>query len=77
VTYTHVMETLVRRARKRYDCVGSGGADPKHAEGCPRVIEPGDEYVEYFGEAPAYQSGSRHTLACGMEFLGVGDDGED
>lgn len=74
MTWTHVLNTTVRRARKRWECAGDGRliSEPGHAAGCGRVIEPGELHVECFEHAAAYQSGTRHSLACAMEFLGVG-----
>ena len=33
---------------------------------CLGVIVPGDRYVEYLGETPAYQSGVRYCRPCGV-----------
>lgn len=55
---------IQRVARKRHECVGDGSSERRHADDCPRVIEPGMDYVEYYDNAPAYQSGDRITLAC-------------
>lgn len=35
------------------------------------MINPGDFYIELMDSAPAYQSGTRHSLACAEEFIGV------
>ncbi len=41
-----------------------------HVEACGYVIEPGDRYVEYIGEAPAYQSGIRYSVPCALAAWG-------
>lgn len=61
---------ILRRARKTWRCAGDGAATPEHAEHCDGVIAAGEQYVEYVGEAHAYQSGSRHSIGCAVEFLG-------
>ncbi|MEQ7008382.1 hypothetical protein ABN028_19595 [Actinopolymorpha sp. B17G11] len=33
---------------------------------CTGDILPGDRYIEYLGEAAAYQSGTRYCLPCGI-----------
>lgn len=59
---------VVRQARKRYRC----WALPQHRDAaCLQLIEPGTFYVEYFGEAPGYQSGQRFCLACAPRNLGI------
>lgn len=73
-TYTHAFgeRQTVRTARKEWECAGDGKAHhPNHASACPRVIHPGEDYLEYLGDAPAYQSGTRHSLACAVAFYGV------
>ena len=66
---------IERTARKHYSCVGSGSRDIvryPHASDCPQSINPGERYVEFLGESPAYESGSRHTLACARRYLRKG-----
>jgi hypothetical protein len=55
---------VLRTARKRWSCQGSGGRPNRHAEDCPGVIEPGEQYVECLWEATSYESGTRHALIC-------------
>jgi hypothetical protein len=52
---------LYRVARKRWacNCPGNGHENCPHDD-CAQEIAPGERYVEYLGEAPAYQSGSRY-----------------
>lgn len=63
--------TFVRTARKEHGCDGNGAAGEyrAHAEGCARKIAKGERYVEYVGEVAAFQSGSRHTVACADAFF--------
>ena len=53
-----------RTARKEHNCKGDGSASHRHAEDCPQTIQPGMGYVEYYGDTPAYQSGTRITAEC-------------
>lgn len=62
---------VLRQARKEWTCEGDGAAHPTHAPDCPGSIRGGDQYVECLWEASAYQSGSRHTIACAVAFYGV------
>jgi hypothetical protein len=39
---------------------------PSKAAGCRGDIHPGDRYIEYLGDAGAYQSGERYCLPCGI-----------
>ena len=56
---------LVRRAAKKRRCfvadffARSGSEKWRPAEGCTPVIDKGDIYLEYLGEAAAYESGTR------------------
>lgn len=59
---------IVRVARKGHPCDGDGSSSRRHADNCSRTIWRGDQYVEYVGATPAYQSGSRHSLACAHAF---------
>ena len=61
---------LLRTARKEWACDGSGGRPNRHAENCPGVIHPGEQYVECVWEAHAYASGTRHTIVCAQETHG-------
>lgn len=45
-------------------------ADSRSPE-CTGDIAPGDAYVEYLGEAGAYQSGTRYCAACGVKTWGI------
>lgn len=38
--------------------------NPEYRPDCLRIIQPGDSYAEYLGEAPAYQSGTRYCARC-------------
>jgi hypothetical protein len=58
---------IFRTARKQYRCAGNGGARP-HSDGCTSLIRPGDSYIEYVGETPAYQRGSTVCLPCALAF---------
>lgn len=62
---------IERTARKEWACEGNGAASPEHAPECPGVIHSGDRYAECLWSAPAYQSGTRHTMACAVAFYGV------
>ncbi len=64
-------EVISRRARKEWPCAGDGATTPKRAEGCTGAIPAGDLYIENLDSTPAYQSGTRHCLACAERFLGV------
>ena len=54
-------EFVVRRAAKSWQC----------ASLCGVTINPGDRYLEYLGEAPAYQSGSRYCAICAVDVWGM------
>jgi hypothetical protein len=71
---TLIAEALYRRARKEWgcQCPGNGHHNCPHVL-CQQTIKPGDEYVEYIGEASAYQSGKRYCLPCGVESWSVDD----
>lgn len=58
---------VLRTARTRWTCQGSGGRPNRHAADCPGVIEPGEQYVECLWEAAGYQSGTRHAVVCAAE----------
>lgn len=60
---------IIRKARKDWRCWGDGASKANHAPGCSTQILKGQKYVEYVGETPAYQSGSRHSMACAAAFL--------
>jgi hypothetical protein len=56
---------VVRTARKTWRCVSSSGAEAQPS--CPGTeIRPGELYVEYLGDAPAYGSGSRYHPGCAI-----------
>lgn len=61
---------MIRTARKTWTCSGNGGRGEYagHAEDCTPQIAPGAMYAEYLGDAAAYESGSRHCLACALFF---------
>jgi hypothetical protein len=65
--YTADDGLISRTARKFHDCDGErdNGSWVHHRE-CVRVIAPGDRYVEYLGESPAYASGIRYTFPCAV-----------
>jgi hypothetical protein len=44
--------------------------NPEYQDGCQGVIKPGDVHIEYLGEAPAYQSGTRYCQRCGIKAWG-------
>lgn len=50
---------VVRIARKPWTCEAH-----EHHVDCGLDIRPGMAYVEYIGEAAAYQSGTRYSLVC-------------
>lgn len=64
---------VYRKARKEWhcQCPGNGHRSCPHTRPdgpmCLQTIQPGDQYVEYFGEAAAYQSGLRYCLPCGVD----------
>jgi hypothetical protein len=62
---------MFRTARKTHRCNGDGSASHRHAVDCAREIQPGEQYVECFWDTPAYQSGSRVSMACARAFYGV------
>lgn len=68
-------ECIRRKARQPWVCTGSGGNPPRFADRCVGIIGAGQRYVEYVGGAAAYQSGSRHCLACAAEFYTDGEEG--
>lgn len=58
----------LRRARKEHFCAGRIFRD-RHAVGwsCKGVpISRGDQYVEYVGETPTFQSGVRYHVECAL-----------
>jgi hypothetical protein len=61
---------VLRTARKEWTCDGSGGLPNTHAEACPQVICPGEQYVECLWETHAYASGTRHAIVCAVETHG-------
>jgi hypothetical protein len=56
---------IFRTARKSYRCHGNGVAP---APGCAGTIRPGDPYIEFVGETPAYQRGTAHCMTCAIAF---------
>jgi len=62
---------MLRTARKSHMCAGDGSASHRHAEDCPRRIVPGTKYIECFWSTPAFQSGTRVSMACAVTFYGV------
>lgn len=62
-----------RRARKPWNCHGSGGHPNHQADDCTVGIAPGEEYIECLWEAAAYESGVRVCLPCAREFYGWKD----
>jgi len=63
---------IYRKARKQWACQCPGGGQRcphTRSDGpmCLQTIQPGDEYVEYLGEAAFAQSGSRYCLPCGVD----------
>lgn len=63
---SYIEGCIEREARQRWICTGDGALG--FAERCTGIIEAGERYVEYLGETPAYQSGTRKCLACAQEF---------
>jgi hypothetical protein len=63
---------IVRIARRKWTCRGDGAVPPytQFAPACQQTIHAGDRYLEYVGESPAYQSGTRHCWACALAFYG-------
>lgn len=61
---------IVRRARREWscecECHGRGGQRAEPHEGCTQTIPAGTQYVEYVGEAAAYQSGWRLCGTCAV-----------
>lgn len=76
-------QVVIRTARKAHRCACRRFhvmADPprwyvEKPHLCHGPISPGQTYVEYFGEAGAYESGTRYCLTCAVAQLGdmVGD----
>lgn len=56
---------VYRTARKTYRCHGNG---PRNSAGCTGTIKPGDPYIEYTGDVPAYTRGSAVCLPCALAF---------
>jgi hypothetical protein len=55
----------VRVARKDHGC--AGGHNGLTRTTCADPIKAGDEYVNYWGESPAYQSGKHYHVHCALE----------
>lgn len=53
---------VIRRARKNHIC--HGGHNGERQVHCPDPIRSGTNYVEYYGESYAYQSGARYHPQC-------------
>jgi hypothetical protein len=58
--------TLYRTARKSYRCGCPGGNQPCPHADCRKDITPGDQYIEYVGEAGFAQSGVSYCMPCGV-----------
>lgn len=54
--------TIFRKARKQHRCCG--GHDGQRRTKCEEPIRQGDQYVEYVGEVPLWQSGYRYHHVC-------------
>lgn len=64
---------IIRTARKDHSCFvarfyeRSGSENWIPAEGCTPIIVKGSRYVEYIGEAAAFESGHRYCAACALK----------
>lgn len=54
--------TIFRTARKAHRC--NGGHDGTTRTRCDKPIAKGEQYVEYVGEVPLWQSGYRYHHVC-------------
>ena len=54
--------TIFRTARKEHRC--HGGHDGQRRTKCDEPIQRGQQYVEYVGEVPLWQSGYRYHHVC-------------
>jgi len=66
-------ETVLRRARKEWRCTCADPDSrnyPSRALMCQGRIKPGDEYVEYLGDAGPFGSGTRYCIPCGFATWG-------
>lgn len=68
---------IIRTARRAHSCSchlpAHRHTGPRTNTGtawCPNVIKPGEQYPEYLGESPAYQSGHRYCPDCRKDQLG-------
>ena len=67
---TESLEMVLRTARKAHHCCTARKGTVRGWDGGPFPPEhtgqilPGEQYVEYFGESAAYQSGFRYCGAC-------------
>jgi hypothetical protein len=59
-------ETFARQSRAAHHCNGRlySGDTAIAGSGCQTWIAAGTIYVEFVGEAPAYQTGKRFHVAC-------------
>jgi hypothetical protein len=55
---------VIRQARKTWRCEASDRE--QHPVGCSKCIGKGRNYLEYLGEAAAYESGKRYCRRCGV-----------
>ncbi len=67
-------QTIIRTARvaHRCDCHlrQHHGGDDRGGFGCENVIQAGEQYPEYLGESPSFQSGTRYCPECRKDQLG-------
>ena len=63
---------ILRMGRKAHRCSGNGASalGPCREYACTdRAIPIGTVHVEYIGDVPRFQSGSRHCLACAEAYF--------
>jgi hypothetical protein len=64
-------ETLALRTARKHRVCCQGGGDGSHASpACTITIRPGEAYVEYMGETPAYHTGHAYCLPCHLKHWG-------
>lgn len=55
---------IERRRYPKAEVTVTQDPNPEYRPDCLRIIQKGDAYAEYLGEAPAYQSGTRYCARC-------------
>ena len=65
--------SVIRKARKTWRCRGDGAGHitRQFAMGHHPEIVPGEQHLEFTGQAHNYESGTRHCMACADEFFAL------